>query len=81
VYDILFACGGFLLFALSLFDDRVIGIVLNVMAFILFFSSAFHIASYTSYPHYAYVLFGIGLISLVIALLRSVSVIRKSMSW
>jgi hypothetical protein len=81
VYDILFACGGFLLFSLSLFDDRIIGIVLNVMAFIFFFTSAFHIALYTSYPHYAYVVFGAGLISLVIALLRIMSVIRTSRSW
>ena len=64
VYDILFACAGLLLFSLSLFDDRYIGITLNIMSFIFFIASAFHLIAFTDYYFYGYIMSGAGMISL-----------------
>jgi len=81
MYDIVFACAGLLLFSLSLFDDKAIGIVLNIMSFMFFLASAIHLAVHTEYYYYSYVMFFPAFISLVLAILRSVDLLRVRRSW
>ena len=77
MYDILFACIGVVFFALSLYDDKWLGIMLNILAFTFFMASAFHLVAFTDYHYYAYVMFGAGFISLVLAILKGVAILHR----
>jgi hypothetical protein len=77
MYDILFAAIGVVFFVISLYDDKWLGIMLNILSFTFFIAAAFHLAAFTEHYYYSYVMYSAAFIALVLAILRGVAILHK----